>query len=140
MEVKESKEMDWSHAVTAPQENELASLTHALSQWQLLRDDFNAMKLRMRETSTKMKALEQVIMQVMKNHNIAALDLKNSGGRVLFKQQKKQSGLGNKKMMAFMAEYLKSEEKANEMMTYIQGRRESLTVEAIKYENAVLKP
>lgn len=43
-----------------------------------------------------MKALEEVIVRVMKAHNIGALDLKNSGGRVLFRKQKRQAAMGQK--------------------------------------------
>jgi hypothetical protein len=81
-----------------------------------------------------MKALEEVIVRVMKNHNIGALDLKNSGGRVLFKKQKRQAALGQKNMMKLVSDHLQSEEKAKDLMTYIQEHREIVMKESIHYE------
>ena len=65
---------------------------------------------------------------------IGALDLKSSGGRVLYKKQKRQAGLGQKNMVKLMTEGLESEEKANALMKYIQEHREVVTKESIAYE------
>ena len=81
-----------------------------------------------------MKKLEEIILRIMKNHNIGALDLKSSGGRVLFKKQKRQAGLGQKNMMKLMSDHLQSEDKAKELMTYIQEHREVVVKESICYE------
>jgi len=81
-----------------------------------------------------MKKLEEIILRIMKNHNIGALDLKSSGGRVLFKKQKRQAGLGQKNMMMLMSAGLQSEEKAKDLMTYIQEHREVVVKESIHYE------
>jgi Family of unknown function (DUF5760) len=121
-------------ALTTPQENEVVTLTHSIIEWRRLKDESTELKQQVREMNKKMKALEEVILRVMKNHNIGALDLKNSGGRVLFKKQKRQSGLGQKNMLKLMADGLKSEEKAQELMKYIQEHREVVTKESIQYE------
>jgi hypothetical protein len=83
-----------------------------------------------------MNALEGVILNVMKSHNIGALDLKNSGGRVLYKQQKRQASLGQKNMVQLIAEHLQSQEKASELMKFIQDRRETVIKESIQYEKS----
>jgi predicted GNAT family N-acyltransferase len=70
----------------------------------------------------------------MKSHNIGALDLKNSGGRVLFKKQKRHAGLGQKNMEKLIAEHLESQEKAQTLMKYIQEHREVVIKESIHYE------
>ena len=88
----------------------------------------------LREASTKMKALEEIILNVMKSHNIGALDLKNSGGRVLFKQQKRQETLSQKNMVKLIADHLQSQEKATALMNYMQENRKTITKESIKYE------
>ena len=82
----------------------------------------------------KMKALEEVILRVMKQNNIGALDLKSSGGRVLYKKQKRQAGLGQKNMVKLMSEHMQSEEKATELMKYIQEHREVVMKESVVYE------
>jgi hypothetical protein len=120
--------------LTTPQENEMATLSHSIIEWRRLKEESEEYRQQLKERSKKMKALEEVILRVMKNHNIGALDLKSSGGRVLFKKSKRQAGLGQKNLVKLMSEGLQSEEKANELMKYIQEHREVLTKESIAYE------
>lgn len=117
-----------------PQENEMSTLTHSIIEWRRLKDECSEAKLHLREKGKKMKALEEVILRVMKNHNIGALDLKSSGGRVLYKKQKRQTGLGQKNLVKLMSEHLESEEKATNLMKYIQEHREIVMKESIAYE------
>ena len=121
-------------SLTTPQENEMGTLTHSIIEWRRLKEDCDEAKQHLREKGKKMKALEEVILRIMKNHNIGALDLKNSGGRVLFKKQKRQAGLGQKNMVKLMSQHLQSEEKANDLMKYIQEHREVVMKESIAYE------
>lgn len=120
--------------LTTPQENEMATLSHSIIEWRRLKEEAEDFRQQLKERSKKMKALEDVILRVMKNHNIGALDLKSSGGRVLFKKSKRQAGLGQKNLVKLMSEGLQSEEKANELFKYIQEHREVLTKESIAYE------
>lgn len=120
--------------LTTPQENEMATLTHSIIEWRRLKVESEEYRQLLKERATKMKALEEVILRVMKNNNIGALDLKSSGGRVLYKKSKRQAGLGQKNMMKLMAEGLESEEKATELMKYIQEHREVIMKESIAYE------
>jgi hypothetical protein len=122
--------------VTTPQDNEMTTLTHSIVEWRRLKDESNEFKQQVRERNKKMKALEEVILRVMKNHNIGALDLKSSGGRVLFKKQKRQAGLGAKNMLKLMSQGLQSEEKANDLMKYIQEHREIVMKESLAYEDS----
>ena len=123
-----------SEALTNPQENDIAMLTHSIIEWRRLKEENDSRKQQMREAATKMKALEEIIVRVMKSHNIGALDLKNSGGRVLFKKQKRQAGLGQRNMEKLIAEHLESQEKAQNLMKYIQEHREVVIKETIQYE------
>ena len=118
----------------SPQENELTTLTHSIIEWRRLKVDNDAVKDLVRERTKKMKALEEIIVRVMKSHNIGALDLKNSGGRVLFRKQKCHAGLGQKMMAKLVSEHLQSEEAATELMKYIQEHREVVIRESIQYE------
>lgn len=120
--------------LTTPQENEMSTLSHSIIEWRRLKEEAEEFRQQLKERSKKMKALEEVILRVMKNHNIGALDLKSSGGRVLFKKSKRQAGLGQKNLVKLMSEGLQSEEKANELFKYIQEHREVLTKESIAYE------
>ena len=120
--------------LTNPQDNELATLTHSIIEWRRLKEESDGLKQHLREMSKKMKVLEEIIVRVMKAHNIGALDLKNSGGRVLFQKQKRQAGLGQKNMEKLITDFLQSEEKARELMTYVQEHREVVIKESIRYE------
>ena len=122
--------------IIAPQENDLATLTYSIIEWRRLKVENDAVRDAVRERTKKMKALEDIIVRVMKSHNIGALDLKNSGGRVLFNKQKRQVGLSQKTMAKLVSEHLQSDEAALELMKYIQDHREIKIVESIRYENS----
>ena len=122
--------------VAAPQENDMSTLTHAIIEWRRLKEKCDEARQILRENSKIMKINEDIILRIMKEHNIGALDLKNSGGRVLYKKQKRQLGLGQKNMVKLMAEHLKSEEKASELMKYIQDHH----LKVINYSVMELDP
>lgn len=121
--------------VSKPTEGDLSSLTHAIVEWRRLQDELTGLRQQVRENGKRARALEEIILRVMKNHNIGALDLKNSGGRLLFKKQKRQTGLGAKNLQKYLAEYLKSEQEAAKALTYINEHREVVTKESLHYEN-----
>ncbi len=120
--------------LSTPQENEMVNLTHAIVEWRRLHEELSEMRQQVRERNKRIKTLEEVILRVMKNHNIGALDLKTSGGRVLFRKQKRQGALGQKNMFKLMAQHLKSEDRAAEMMKFIQENRETVLKESLLYE------
>ena len=125
-----------SDTLTTPHDNDMVTLTHSVIEWRRLKEENDTFRQQLKERSKKMKILEEVILRVMKSNNIGALDLKSSGGRVLYKKQKRQAGLGQKNMMTLMASGLQSEAKAAELMKYIQEHREVLTKESIAYEKS----
>ena len=125
-----------SESLTTPQDNDMLTLTTAIVEWRRLKEESDTYRQQLKERSKKMKVLEEVILRVMKSNNIGALDLKSSGGRVLYKKQKRQAGLGQKNMMTLMAAGLQSEAKATELMKYIQEHREVVTKESIAYEKS----
>ena len=134
----QEQQYDWpspeENQLISPHENELTTLTHSIIEWRKYKMANDEVKDIVRERTKKMKALEEIIVRVMKSHNIGALDLKNSGGRVLFKKQKRHAGLCQKNMSKLVAEHLQSEEKAIELMKYIQEHREVIIKESIQYE------
>jgi hypothetical protein len=70
----------------------------------------------------------------MKSHNIGALDLKNSGGRVFFKTKKTQASVGQKGLVKHIGDYLKSAEEAAKLVEYLHAQRPVLVKESIHYE------
>jgi hypothetical protein len=125
---------DGNMILTTPEENELTTLTHSIIEWRRLKEENDSRKQQVREATTKMKALEEIIVNVMKSHNIGALGLKNSGGRVLLKKQTHQAGLSQKSMSKLITDFLQSEDQAKELMTYIKDHREVVIKESIRYE------
>lgn len=112
----------------------MTSLTHAIVEWRKLSDEIAEAKQQNRERTKKQKALEEIILRVMKNHNIGALDLKSSGGRIVHKKQKRQSGLGAKNLEKYLAEYMKSADEAKKVLAYINEHRDVVTSEKLTYE------
>ena len=121
-------------AIVAPQESDLTTLTHAIIEWRRMKEDNDAHKIQVRELSKKMKALEDIIVRIMKSHNIGALDLKNSGGRVLFKKHSHKGSLGQKTMEKLVADFLKSDDEAKKLMQHLQDGRGVVIKESIRYE------
>ncbi len=118
-----------------PQDGDTASLPTAIQEWRRVNDEIAGFKQQIRERTRKAKALEIFIMGIMKRYNIGALDLKASNGRVLYKRGKRAGALGAKKQTQLIAEYLKSEERATDLMKFLSEHRETKTNERITYES-----
>ena len=136
VKTQDNQVISGSESLTTPHDNDMVTLTHSIVEWRRLKEESDSYRQQLKERSKKMKVLEVVILRVMKSNNIGALDLKSSGGRVLYKKQKRQAGLGQKNMMVLMAAGLQSESKATELMKYIQDHREVVMKESIAYEKS----
>ena len=113
---------------------DITVLPHNITEWRKLSEELSEIRQRSKEITRKMKAHEEVIVRIMKAHNIGALDLKASGGRLHCKTSKKTEGLGPKTLNKYLAEYLKSEEEAKKVLTFIQEHRIVETRERLSYE------
>jgi len=113
---------------------DITVLPHNITEWRKLSEELAEIRQRSKEITRKMKAHEEVIMRIMAAHNIGALDLKASGGRLLRKTSKKTEGLGAKTLTKYLAEYLKSEDEARKVLTFIQEHRIVETRERLSYE------
>ncbi|NBR60230.1 MAG: hypothetical protein EBT86_01025 [Actinobacteria bacterium] len=133
---KTSETITENQSIIQPKENELLNLTHAVVEWRKLQDEVTELRQAMSERRKKLKALEEIILRIMKNHNIGALDLKNSGGRVLFKKKKSKTGLGEKNLATLMTQFFNSEARAQEALKFIDEHREVVTREGLAYVNA----
>lgn len=118
--------------MSAPQEGDISSLTHAIVEWRRLMEEVSDYSQRVRERRKKLKALEEVIVRVMKTNNIGALDMRSSGGRVLFKKTNRKEGLGGKNLQKHLTGYFKSEQRANEVIEYINQNRSCTVHESLK--------
>jgi len=126
--------MQQTNQIILPQANEMETLANSIKEWRSLTEECNGFKEQISERTKRIKAYQEVIVRIMKNHNVAALDLKTTGGRVVTKQRKSQSGLTPKTLQAQLATYLKSEEEAKKALEFIQSNRTITTRDALLYE------
>jgi hypothetical protein len=120
--------------IIVPQENEMATLSQSILEWRRLMEECAGYKEQIRERTKKINVLRDIIVRIMKGHNVAALDLKATGGRVVTKQKKSQSGLTAKTLQGYLTTYLKSETEATKLIEFIQKNRQVSTKDALFYE------
>ena len=121
--------------VTTPNpESELQQLPQLITAWKKLREETTTLKEQMRERKVRMKALEEVIMRAMKRNSIGALDLKQSGGRLLYKKRESKGSLSQKSLHEILSEHLKSEEAATKAIDFISEKRGKKTLEVLSFE------
>ncbi len=68
---------------TMTDQQELQNLSQIIKTWRELNKETSALKEQVREKTKRLKALDEMILRIMKKHNIGALDLKESGVLIL---------------------------------------------------------
>ena len=115
-------------------EQDLQILPQMITAWKQVNSEANALKQQLREKQVRQKALEEVIMRTMKKHQIGALDLKASNGRLSRKERKAKETLTPKKMTEWLGEYLKSEDTAKKAVEFIDNKRGVKVLERLTFE------
>ena len=113
---------------------ELQQLPQLITAWKKVREESVALKEQMRERKVRMKALEDVILRTMKKNSIGALDLKQSGGLLLYKKREAKGSLSQKSLQEYLAEHLKSDEAATKALDFISEKRGKKTMETLSFE------
>ncbi len=116
------------------EQQELQTLRQIIVTWRELEQEVSDMSQQIREKKTRQKALEEMILRIMKKYNIGALDLKGSGGRLLYRRTTTKQGLNPKLLTGLLATHLKSETAAQDAIKYIQDNRGSKVRESLLYE------
>ena len=114
--------------------NEIAQLSMMIKTWREIQKETEELNNQIKEKKKRAKVMEEMILRIMKKNNIGALDLQNSGGRLLYRRQTTKAGLGQKDMARLLAEHLKSEQAANTALQYIAEHRGSKVKESLLYE------
>lgn len=127
-------EQTQAQAAAAPDPQEMSQLSTMIKEWKTLQGEATTLKEQVREKTKRMKAMEEVILRIMKKNNIGALDLNNSGGRLLYRRTNTKGTLNPKFLMATLSEHLKSEQKAADAIKYITEHREARVRESLLYE------
>lgn len=117
-----------------PDPQEMSQLSTMIKEWKTLQAEAGTLKEQVREKTKRMKAMEEVILRIMKKNNIGALDLNNSGGRLLYRRTNTKGSLNPKFLMATLSEHFKSEQKAADAIKYISEHREARVRESLLYE------
>jgi len=110
------------------------NLATIVTEWRRIHDEITQLKQQASEKTKRAKILEAIIMNIMKQQNVGALDLKSSGGRILYNKKEKKSGLNGKVIQKLLTEHLKDETKAAEAVKYLTEHREAVTQEKLAYE------
>jgi predicted RNase H-like nuclease (RuvC/YqgF family) len=116
------------------EQQELQMLRQIISTWRELEREASELAQEAREKKVKQKALEEMILRIMKKYNIGALDLKGSGGRLLYRRSTTKQTLNPKTLTGLLADHLKSETAAAEAIKYINEHRGAKVKESLLYE------
>lgn len=116
------------------QVQETQNLATIVTEWRKMHEDILSLKQQASEKTKRAKVLEAIIMNIMKQQNLGALDLKSSGGRILYEKQQRKSGLNTKTIQKLLTEHLKDESQAAEAVKYLTDHRDAVTKEKLSYE------
>jgi hypothetical protein len=119
---------------TLTEAQELQNLKDIIVQWKQLEGEVSVLASQVSEKKKKLKLLDDMILRSMKKHNIGALDLKGSGGRLLYRIQTTKVGLNPKTISTLLTQHLKSETAATDALKYINEHRGSKVRESLLYE------
>jgi len=114
--------------------NEIQQLSMMIKTWREIQKEADELNSSLKEKKKRMKAMEEVILRIMKKNNIGALDLQSSGGRLLMRRQTSKGSLPQKELVRLLGEHMKSDQKATEAIQYITEHRGLKVKESLLYE------
>ena len=123
-----------SPEVTQTPEQEMQTLKEIIMAWRDIETDLSTLNSQVREKRKKQKTMEEIILRIMKKNNIGALDLKGSGGRLLYRRQTSKGTLNVKTLTDLLTVHLKSEAAAGEALKFINDNRGAKVRESLMYE------
>lgn len=110
------------------------NLATIVTEWRRMCDEISSEKKQTGEKAKRVKVLEGIILNIMKQQNLGALDLKSSGGRILYQKKEGKTGLSAKVLQKLLVDHMKDEAKASDALKYINEHREATTKEKLSYE------
>ena len=106
-------------------------LVSYVKEWGSIDEEMKQLQKVMREKRQKKKELNDVLIQVMKQHEIECFDTKN--GKLLYSVNKTKKAITKKMLMETLQKYYKNDdEKANELASFILESRDESVKETIK--------
>ena len=119
---------------TQTPEQEMQTLKEIIMAWRTTESEMSALNSQIREKKKKQKTMEEIILRIMKKNNIGALDLKGSGGRLLYRRQTMKGTLNVKTLTELLTTHLKSESAATDALKFINENRGAKVRESLMYE------
>ena len=116
-------------------EQDIQILPQMITAWKQVQAEAKQLQDQIREKKIRQKALEEVILRVMKKHQIGALDLKASNGRLLYQNKKSKGSLTQRGLQGMLGDFLKSEEEGKKALEYINEKRGTKVKEVLTFEN-----
>jgi len=119
---------------TQTPEQEMQTLKEIIMAWRSTETELSSLNSQIREKKKKQKTMEEIILRIMKKNNIGALDLKGSGGRLLYRRQTMKGTLNVKTLTELLTTHLKSETAATDALKFINDNRGAKVRESLMYE------
>lgn len=137
--VRSSNSAKTSETTLSPEETlraqqELQQLSSIIKEWKEVSEQIRTLNEQVREKRKRLKVQEEMILRIMKKHNIGALDLKGSGGRILYRRSTSKGGMNEKLLFGLLSQHMKSETAAADAIKFITENREAKTKETLLYE------
>uniref|UniRef100_A0A6C0D7I8 Uncharacterized protein n=1 Tax=viral metagenome TaxID=1070528 RepID=A0A6C0D7I8_9ZZZZ len=137
--VRSSSSVKTEAASLSPEEQlraqqELTQLSNIIKEWKEVSEQVRTLNEQVREKRKRLKVQEEMILRIMKKHNIGALDLKGSGGRILYRRSTSKGGMNEKLLFGLLSQHLKSETAAADAVKFITEHREAKMKESLMYE------
>lgn len=133
-EVKDEVKEELSPEEAAKARQELQQLSSIIKEWKEMNEQLKTINEDVREKRKRLKVQEDMILRIMKKHNIGALDLNGSGGRILLRKSKSKGGMNDKLLFGLLSQHMKSEVDAASALKYITEHREAKVRESLLYE------
>lgn len=125
-----------SNTQAADSAAEMQTLKEIIVAWREMEASVSELSSQIREKKKKQKTMEEMILRIMKKNNIGALDLKGSGGRLLYRRHTTKGTLNVKTLTEMLTQHLKSDTAAAEALKYIGEHRGAKVKESLMYERA----
>jgi len=123
-------------AAAADAATEMQTLKEIIVAWREVEVEVTGLSSQIREKKKKQKTMEDMILRIMKKNNIGALDLKGSGGRLLYRRHTTKGTLNVKSLTEMLTQHLKSETAATDALKFINEHRGAKVKESLMYERA----
>ena len=130
--------------MTPEEHQEFQNLPVLLTQWKRIQEEKQKLLQQKRvileqisELDTRSLAMAGIMMGTMKKHSIAALDLKSSNARVVYKKSSRKAPLAKKEMIKLIVEHLKSESAAKELLEFLDTKKTIKVKETLVYEKNI---